>query len=80
MNINSTEIFNHDNSTGLRHSKTLTTMKTILDFCPVLEFLLVNSVTRQLFSLMAAGFEEVYLSSFLYLLMRSLTIFGSAAK
>ena len=42
----------------------------------VSEFLLVNSAARR-FS-MTAGFEGKFLSSFLYLLMRSLTIFGSA--
>ena len=42
------------------------------------EFLLVNSAARGVFLLMAAGIEGKFLSSFLYLLMRSLTIFGSA--
>ena len=43
---------------------------------PVPEFLLVNSAAR-LF-LMAARFQGKLLFSFLYLLMRSLTMFGSA--
>ena len=49
-----------------------------LDFGPVPEFLLVDSAARRFFLLMAADFEGKFLSSFLYLLMRSLTIFGSA--
>ena len=44
-----------------------------LYFGPVPEFLLVNSAARRF--LMASGFEGKFLSSFLYLLMRSLTIF-----
>ena len=42
------------------------------------EFLLVNSAARRFFLSLAAGFEGKFLSSFLFLLMRSLTIFGSA--
>ena len=43
---------------------------------PVPEFLLVNSTARRF--LMVAFFEGKFLCSFLYLLMHSLTIFGSA--
>ena len=42
---------------------------------PVPEYLLVNSAARRF--LMAAGVEGKFLSSFLYLLTCSLTIFGS---
>ena len=48
-----------------------------LDFGSVPEFLLVNSSAKRFFFLMAAGFEGKLLSSFLYLPMCSLTIFGS---
>ena len=43
---------------------------------PVSEFLLVNSAASQFF--MATGLEGKFLLHFLYMMMRSLTIFGSA--
>ena len=43
---------------------------------PVPEYLRVNSAARRF--LTVAGVEGKFLSSFLYLLTRSLTIFGSA--
>ena len=72
------KLFDHHDSSSLCHSKTLTAMKWYIPFVfrsSVPEFLLVNSVVR--WFIIAAGFEGTFLSSFLYLLTRTLTIFSS---